>query len=140
MGDSRKVKHAVGGAAESHIYGQGVHEGLAGHNISRADVFLGRSSITCMPACFARLDSLGVNSRNRAVALKAHAENLGQTVHAVGGVHTGTGTAGRTYLALELLHIFLMSCYLLHRRLLPRTCWKGFSSVPPHGRPASGRR
>ena len=43
MSDSRKVKHAVGGTAESHIYGQGVHEGLAGHNVSRADILLGEA-------------------------------------------------------------------------------------------------
>ena len=74
--------------------------------MSLGRMFFRRSSITCMPAFFARLDSLRVNSRNRAVPLKAHAENLGQAVHAVGGVHTGTGTAARADLALVLFQLF----------------------------------
>ena len=39
-------------------------------------------------------DTLRVHRRNGAVSAKSHAKHLGQTVHAVGRVHTGAGTAG----------------------------------------------
>ena len=106
MGNGRKVKHAVGGASQRHIHSQGVHECLFCHDIPWAYVLLVHLH-HLHAGMFGQLDALGVNSRDRAVSPESHAQDLGQAVHAVSRIHTGTGTAGRTRLIFKLLHILL---------------------------------
>ena len=106
MGDGRKMQHTVGGAAQSHIYSQGVQERFLCHNVTGTDILF--PQLHDLHACVLRkLDSLGVDSRNGSISRKAHAQRLSQTVHAVGGIHTGAGTAGGTNLCLELFYVLL---------------------------------
>ena len=106
VGDSRKMKHAVGGAAQGHIHGQGVDKRLFCHNVAGTDV-LAVHLHHLHSGVLRKLDPLGVHRRDGAVAPKAHAQHLGQTVHAVGRVHAGAGTAGGTGFLLELPHVLL---------------------------------
>ena len=118
MGNGRKVKHAVGGASQRHIHGQGVHKCFFCHDIPWADVFLVHLH-HLHAGMFRQLDALGVNSRDGAVSLKSHTQDLGQAVHAVSRIHAGTGTAGRTCLILKLLYILLghVACRVSAHRL-----------------------
>ncbi len=56
---------------------------------------------------FCKLDALGVNCRDRAVALQSHAKHFRQAVHAVRRVHARAGTAGRACLAFIFVDILL---------------------------------
>ena len=110
--DGRKMQHTVCGASKRHINGKCIDKCLLCHDVSRADILLYHfhnfhSGMLC------KLDSLGIYSRNRSVALKTHTKCLSQTVHRVCGIHTGTGAAGRTGLALILVHILF--CHLACR-------------------------
>ena len=51
-------------------------------------------------------DPCAVNRRDRAVALKAHADRLCQAVHGICRIHTGAGSACRTYFFLILGKLF----------------------------------
>ena len=113
MRDGRKVKHCICRAPESHIHCHGVHESLLGHDISGTDILLNQFH-DLHAGVLGETDSRAVDRRDRTVALKAHSDGLGEAVHGVSGVHTGAGTAGRTYLLLilsELLHSHLAGCY-----------------------------
>ena len=106
MGDRRKVQHAVGRAAQSHIYRQGVEDGILCHNVSWTDILL--PQFHDLHACLLReTDPCRVDCRNGSVAAKSHAKHFRQAVHAVGRVHAGTGSAGRTGLILEFLKIIV---------------------------------
>ena len=50
-----------------------------------------------------KTDTVGINCRDGSVSTKAHTDGLCHTVHGIGGIHTGTGTTGRT----DMLHIFI---------------------------------
>lgn len=52
-----------------------------------------------------QLFAIGVGRQQRAVARLRQAQCFGQAVHRVGGEHTGTGTAGRTGGALDLIAV-----------------------------------
>ncbi len=122
MGDGREVQHGVGGAAKGHIDGQSVQERVLCHDVTRTDI--SPHKLHDLHAGFlGQTDPLGINSRNGAVAAKAHAKDLGQAVHAVCGVHAGAGAAGRTYL-------LLIFCNLLAGH---RACRKGADGLKHRG-------
>ena len=55
---------------------------------------------------FGKFDTFGINRRNRTISLKSHTDCLGQAVHAVCGIHTGTGTTRRTGMAYKIVDFF----------------------------------
>ena len=109
MSDCRKVKHTVCGTAKRHIHRQGIQDRILCHDIARSDVFSEylHNRITGM---LCKLQSLRVYSRNGAVSAKSHTKCLCQTVHGIRCIHTGAGSAGRTYIVLKLAHILF--CHL----------------------------
>ena len=75
MGDSRKMEHTVGGAAQSHVHSHSIHKGFFCHNIPWADISAVHlhdlhASVLC------QLDAFGVNGRDGSVSLKSHSQNL----------------------------------------------------------------
>ena len=53
---------------------------------------------------FRKADSLGIYCRNRSVSFQSHTKHFCQTVHAIGGIHAGTGPARRTDFILIFCH------------------------------------
>ena len=104
VGDGRQMEHGVRRAPKGHVDGEGVLEGLLGHDVSRADVVL--EAVHDLIACFfCKADSCAVDRGDRAVAAKAHADRFGQAVHGVCGVHAGAGAAGRADVLLEVCKV-----------------------------------
>ena len=103
--DGRQVQHGVGGAAERHVHGERVAERVLGHDVTRLDVLF--EQLHNFHAClFAELDSLGIDSRNGAVAAQTHAQHFGEAVHGIGGVHAGAAAAagaGFVFVFVELV-------------------------------------
>ena len=104
VGNCRQVEHTVGGAAQRHVCGQCIFESVCGHDVTGTDV-LPVHIHNCHASLLCQLDALGVYCRDGAVALETHAQDFGQTVHGVCGVHTGAGTAGGAGVVLELFHV-----------------------------------
>ena len=105
--DGRQVEHRVGGAAERHVHGKGVSEGLWAHDVTGGDAPLehvhdGHAGV------LGELQAAGVHGRHGPVAGKAHADDLGQAVHGVGGIHARAGAAARTDVSLELVELGLV--------------------------------
>ena len=101
MSDRGKMQHGIGGASERHVHGQGVHEGVLGHDVAGTDIFLNELH-DLHAGMLGQTDTGGIDGGDGAVALKAHADRLGQAVHGVCSVHAGTGTACGTDLLLIL--------------------------------------
>ena len=93
VGDGRQVQCRVRAAADGHVDGDGVLEGVQGHDVAGQDLFLHEADDRF--ACF--LGEAGTvpleGGRNGAVAGQAHAEYFGQAVHGVGRKQAGAGTA-----------------------------------------------
>ena len=109
MGNGRKMQHRVGGAAQCHIHSQCIHDGFLCDDVAGTDILIVHIH-NCHTGMLCKLDALRIHSRDRTVSSKSHAQRLCQTVHGVGGVHTGAGTAGRADLVLKLRHIILCHC------------------------------
>ena len=123
--NSGQMQHSIRGAAQRHIYRQCILECFRCHNVSGTDIFLYQFH-DLHAGMFCQTDTLGIYGRNGAVASQSHTDSLGQAVHGVRGVHTGTGTAGRT-------HLFLKLCQFIHGH---GTCCHT-SHCLEHGRQAS---
>jgi hypothetical protein len=85
------MEHGVGRAAERDDHGDGVFEGLAGHDVERADAEAEQAMHGCARAqgvvlLFRRDGVLG------GAVGEAHAERLDRAGHGVGRVHTAAGT------------------------------------------------
>ena len=93
IGDGRQMQHAVGGAAQGHVGGEGIAEGSLGHNVAGTDVLLHQLH-HLHTGVFRQLDAGRVNGGDGTVALQTHAQNLGEAVHGVGGIHAGAAAAG----------------------------------------------
>ena len=106
MGNSRKMQHGISGTSQCHINGQRIQNRILCDNISCPDI-LTEHFHNSHARMLCKLNSLGINCRNGSVSLKSHTKSFCQTVHGIGRIHTGTGTAGRTYLILKLCHILL---------------------------------
>ena len=106
MGNGRKMEHCIGRTSQGHIHCQCVHKCLLCQDISRTDILL-KKFHNLHTRMFCQFNTFGINSRNCAVALKAHADGFCQTVHTIGSIHTRTGTAGRTSMLFIVKHIFL---------------------------------
>ena len=122
MRHSQEVQCRIGGAAQSHICGQRILNGLFCDNVLRPDILLQHlHNLHARLLC--QTDSLGVNGRNGAVAGKGHAQNLTEAVHGVCGKHAGAGTAGRTGGAFDIIqlcigdHVGLPGTYRLEYRV-----------------------
>ena len=92
--NSQQVEYAVGGAAQRHVACQSIADGLFVDDVTGLDILFyqvhdGHASMLC------QLDSAAVYSRNGTVARQADTDGFTQTVHAVGSVHAGAGTAAR---------------------------------------------
>ena len=109
MCNSRKMKHTVCGTSECHIYSQSIHKCFFCHDISWTNVLFKHlhNLHTCM---FCQTETFGIYCRNCTVALKAHTENFCQTVHRIGCIHTGTGTACRAYFINKFIYLFFCHC------------------------------
>ena len=104
VGDGGKVEHRVGRASEGHVHRQSVFKGLVGHDVPGLDVAADHLH-DLHAGVFGQLDPLGVDGGDGAVAPEAHAEDLGQAVHRVGGVHAGAGAAGGAGVLFPLLEL-----------------------------------
>ena len=92
--DGGQVQDRVGRAAEGHVGGDGIPDGIFGQDVSGPDVL--PDEFHDLHTGFLReLDAGGVRRRDGAVAGEAHAHDFRQAVHGVRGVHAGAGTAGR---------------------------------------------
>ena len=106
VGDGQQVQNGIGGAAQRHIAGQRIADGALVDDLAGGDALLyhihdGHTGVLCQQ------QALGVDGGDGAVAGQCDADGLAQAVHAVGSVHTGTGTAGRTCFVLTLSQAFL---------------------------------
>ena len=89
VGDSREMEHTVCGTSKSHICCKSVLKSLLCHDIERTDILSVEFHYlhTCL---LSKLDTLGINSRDSAVASETHTQHLGKAVHGVSGIHTRT--------------------------------------------------
>ena len=108
MSNCRQMQHGIGGASQRHIHSQSVHKSVLGHDVAGTDIFFNKFH-NLHAGVLGKADTGGVDGGDCAVALKAHADGLGQAVHGVCSVHAGAGTAGGT----DLLLIFaeLLFCH-----------------------------
>ena len=108
MSDRGQVEHRIGGASKCHIHGQRVHKRLFGHDVAGTDIFFNKLH-DLHAGVLGKADAGGIDSRDRAVALKAHTDGFCQAVHGVCSIHSGAGTTGGT----DLLLIFtkLIFCH-----------------------------
>ena len=110
-----EVQCGIGRAAECHIGGQAVLDGICGDDVTRADVLL--EDLHHLHAGHLReTDTLGVDCRDGAVTRKCHAQYLTEGVHGIRGEHTGAGTAGRAAGILDV-----EDTLLIHEAGLERT-------------------
>ena len=104
MCDCRQMQHTVSRTSQCHIYSQCIHDCFFCHDISRTDI-LSVHFHNLHAGMFCQFDTLGIYSRDGSVSTKSHTQYLGQAVHTVGCIHTGTGTAGRAYFIFKFFHI-----------------------------------
>ena len=117
IGDGRQVQHAVGGAAQSHVGGQGIFNSALRHNVTGTDVFPDQLH-HLHSGVLRKLDSCGIYRRNGTVAAKTHAENLSQAVHGVCRIHARAGAAGGAGIFLadtKLLLVYFARLICAHR-------------------------
>ena len=107
MGDRKEMKGRVGGAAESHICGQGILQSLFCHDLARTAIHL-QHLHDLHSGCLCKAQSLSVYSRDRSVSRKAKSQNLCQAVHGVCRKHTGAGAAARTAAAFDLCQLLII--------------------------------
>ena len=100
------MEHTVGRTAKGHIHRQGVQDGFFGHDVSWTDVLLPQLH-HLHAGLLGQTDPGGVDRRDGPISPKPHSQHFRQTVHTVGGIHTGTGTAGRTGVILILQKLFV---------------------------------
>lgn len=102
VGNGRQVQGRVGAAADGHIHGDGVFKGVQGHDIAGQDLLLDKP-YDGFAGLFGQTGPVSlVGGRNSAVSRQAHAEDLCQAVHGVGGEQAGAGTAARTGTLLDV--------------------------------------
>ena len=93
------MQDGIGRATQSHIDGQCVGEGILGQDVAWTDVPV--QQLHHAIAGFLGQTLTGrVDGRDGPVAGKGDAHRLAQAVHAVCGVHAGTGTTGGTAVVL----------------------------------------
>ena len=109
MGDSRQMQGSVGAAADCHINSYSVLEGVERHNVARQNVFFDQAhnSHACVLSQGNAFAVVG--SRDSAVAGKAHAQNLGEAVHGVGGEKTGAAAAAGAGAMLDFAQLFFIN-------------------------------
>ena len=106
MCNCRKMKHCICRTSQGHIHSQCIHKCLLCQDISWTNILLQKFH-NFHTGMFCQFDTFRINSRNCAVALKPHTDGFCQTIHTVGCIHTGTGTAGWTSMLFIVKHIFL---------------------------------
>ena len=100
------MQHRVGGAAQRHITGQRVADGALVDDLACGDA-LAHHLHHCHTGVLCQLQTLGVHSRDGAVAGQCDADGLAQAVHAVGGVHTGAAAAAGAAVAGAVLQLLV---------------------------------
>ena len=106
MRNRRKMQHTVRRTPKRHIHRKRIAKCRFCHNIPRPDIFAVHLH-HCHPRVLRQLNPLRIHCRNRPVAPKPHAKNLGQTIHTVCRIHSRTRSAGRAGMILKILHILL---------------------------------
>ncbi len=94
-GDGRHVQHRVGGAAQGHIYGNGVLKGFQGGDLPGQNLFVHQLH-DLKARFFGQAETGGVDGRDGAVPGEGQTDGFTQAVHGVGGEHAGAGTAPGT--------------------------------------------
>ena len=112
--DGGQVQHGVGGAAQRHIQTERVAERGFGHDLVRRQAFFNQLD-DAHAGLFRQTDARRVHGGNRAVARQRHADDLGDTVHGVGGEHAGTAAAAGTRggfdrVELSVVHLARLIC------------------------------
>ena len=107
VGDGQQVEYAVGGAAQSHIAGQSVAQGLFVDDIPRLDVLFHQVHDS-HSGVFCQTDPSAVHCRDRTVSRQGDADCFGETVHAVCRIHAGAGSAARAYVLFEFQKIIII--------------------------------
>ena len=108
LGCRQQVQHGIGGAAHGDVERHGILERRLGGDVARQ----GTRIILFIPALGQGHDALArqleqllavaMGRQQRTVARLGEAQGLGQTVHGVGGKHTGAGATGGAGAALHL--------------------------------------
>ena len=106
MADGGQVQHGVGGAAQGHVCGQAVSDGLFRDDVPGADV-LSHQVHHPHTGVLGQKDPLAFHGGNGAVAGEAHAQQLRHAVHGVGGEHTGAGAAAGAGVLHDVLGLLL---------------------------------
>ncbi|OPZ73687.1 MAG: hypothetical protein BWY80_00871 [Firmicutes bacterium ADurb.Bin456] len=97
------MQYRVAGASDGHIQGDGVAEGVQGHDIPGPDVVL--DHLHSLPSSqLGQGLALTIRGRNGTVAGKAYPQGFRQAVHGVGGKKPGTATAGGASAEFHFLH------------------------------------
>ena len=106
MSNRGQMQHGVGRASQCHINRQGIKYCILGHNLTGSDALLQQVHyrVTCL---LCQTKSCRIYSRDGSVTTKSHTKCLGKAVHGVCGIHTGTGSTGRTNLLFVLSYFFL---------------------------------
>ncbi len=102
--DRGQVEHRVGGAAERHIHGQRVAERVLGHDVAGLDILF-QQLHDLHARVLRKLDALGIRRGDGAVAAQTHAQDLGEAVHGIRGVHARAGAAAGAGLVLIFLQL-----------------------------------
>ena len=106
MRDGGQMEHGIRGTSKSHVHGEGVHERILRHNVTRTDILL-KELHDLHSRLLGKTDPVRIDRGDRSVSLKAHSQGLRQAVHAVGRIHAAAAAAGRTDLALILFELLL---------------------------------
>ena len=114
MCDGKQMKNRIGRTAQCHFTFQCVVDGLFGDDITRLDVLF-QQLHDLHASMLGKLDAVGINRRNRAVARQCHADCLTQAVHRVCGVHAGAGTAARAGMLLNISQLSIVNQVCLAR-------------------------
>ena len=109
----QQVKNGIGGAAHGDIQRHRIFKRRFAGDVARQ-----RAGIVLLVVAFSQFNdaltgveeqllTVGVGRQQRAVAWLRKTQRFGQAVHGVGGKHPGTGAAGRTRGALNLVALLV---------------------------------
>ncbi len=113
MGHCQQMQHRIGGPTHGYIHGYRIFKSLKTGNFARQQAFFILLIIAFgdvnnrAPCLFKQGLAVGVGGQHRAIARQCHAQNLGQTIHRIGGKHARTRPTGRAGIFLDFLHLFI---------------------------------
>ena len=119
------MQHSIRRAAHSDIQCHGIHKGRASSYVTRqhalVTIFVVSKGILddLTSSLLEKFDTVGMGSKDGAVARQRETNSLSQRIHAISSKHAGTASTARTSTLLYLLHLLIRNggvSTLDHRR------------------------